>query len=113
MPRYIKIIISITILLIIMLVSAWWIQRDFIFSAFEKLEKDEHASTSRISGIIRKEIENLGTLNSDWAHWDEMYNFVNTPGEEFIKSNFEWVTPFQIVFYQFCNDSQCKRPACI
>lgn len=93
MPRYIKIIISITILLIIMLVSAWWIQRDFIFSAFEKLEKKTAiASTSRISGIIRKEIENLGTLNSDWAHWDEMYNFVNTPGEEFIKSNFEWVT---------------------
>ncbi|WP_027358328.1 PAS domain-containing protein [Desulforegula conservatrix] len=93
MLKYIKIIVAVFIVFILFLFSVWWIQEKVVFSAFERLEKQSAIDNARrISSAIRKEIDSLNTLNSDWANWDDMYSFVNEPNEEFIKSNFDWTT---------------------
>jgi diguanylate cyclase (GGDEF)-like protein len=51
-------------------------------------ERQAEQDLRRVLFAIESEIEHLDSVCWDWAAWDDMYNFVDTPGPEFIASNF-------------------------
>lgn len=50
-------------------------------------EKDTALNVERVLSALEGEIENLHSLNLDWASWDDSYSFVVDRNRQFIKSN--------------------------
>jgi PAS domain S-box-containing protein len=61
----------------------------FTFSqSFADLEtKNVTGNAVRVASAYDTMLNDLNTLNHDWAAWDDTYNFVQTPNEAFIESN--------------------------
>ncbi|MEF3695412.1 MAG: CHASE4 domain-containing protein [Candidatus Cloacimonadota bacterium] len=60
-----------------------------IKNSFEKIEKSEiQADLDRLFETLDSELDNLVTSTSDWAVWDDSWNFVQNPNSAYIESNF-------------------------
>ena len=59
-----------------------------LVSGFQQFEDNEvRRDVSRVAQAIDSECERLGVLISDWAQWDDSYNFVETRSPAFVASN--------------------------
>ncbi|MFC1523199.1 CHASE4 domain-containing protein [Thermodesulfobacteriota bacterium] len=64
------------------------IQHFIIFPSFLSLERKESIkNTERSFQAIQREIHHLDLLCFDWAAWDDTYEFIESPSDEYIKSN--------------------------
>lgn len=64
------------------------IQRFVIFPSFLTLERDEaRKDLQRSVRAIKREIYHLDSLCHDWSAWDETYEFVKSPSNDYIEAN--------------------------
>lgn len=67
--------------------SAWQLQSQ-LSPAFLRIENDNAVkSANRVIGAMDTELGRLNTLADDWAHWDDMHEFVLRPTPAFIANN--------------------------
>ena len=60
-----------------------------IDNSFERVEKNEVlADLSRLFEAMDSELQDLVVSTSDWAIWDDTWNFVQNPNPAYIESNF-------------------------
>lgn len=64
------------------------IQRFIVFPKFEELERRQVGNDlQRSVQAFQGEVEHLESLSHDWSSWDDTYNFVSHPTDEYIGSN--------------------------
>ena len=56
------------------------------YSAIEVSRVEDRMN--QVQAIYGYMVENLDTVNWDWASWDDMYNYVGDPDKSFIDSNY-------------------------
>lgn len=57
-------------------------------SSFEQFEKKSAIeNVQRAISVLQEELERLEIVTSDWAHWDDLYEFVEDGNQEFIETN--------------------------
>jgi sensor domain CHASE-containing protein len=57
---------------------------------FVRIQKEATAQNIRVvEGIFTREMESLSILVVDWAMWDDMYQFVSKPNQEFVTSELQ------------------------
>ncbi|SKA79821.1 EAL domain-containing protein [Desulfobaculum bizertense] len=57
-------------------------------TGFKRIERrDVQRNIARVHMIIQNEMVQLERLTADWAWWDDMYEYVDIPDEEFVTSN--------------------------
>ena len=67
--------------------------RKVVFPSFVSLERDEaKKNMERCIEFIDNEISHLDKVCDDWAGWDDTYEFVVEPHEEYIESNLVYTT---------------------
>ena len=63
----------------------------FYFSYFGYINKDKEQRIVKnfevIDYMLEKEENNLQSLLVDWGQWDDTYEFINKPNQEYIDSN--------------------------
>lgn len=69
-------------------VISFIIMRSLVFSGYLSFEKQEaRKDIHRCIESLRREVFHLNSIANDWAAWNDMYEFVEHPDEDFIKSN--------------------------
>src|SRR5271157_2058310 len=64
--------------------------------SFQSLEnRDTTRAVEQVTSVLSDRINNLNTLNHDWAAWDDTYNFVQHPMENL---NYIEVNPTDTTF---------------
>ncbi len=59
-----------------------------VLKEFKRIEEAQlMTNMQRVRAQLQEEIVRLETLNTDWAYWDDTYQFVIEPSEEYIQSN--------------------------
>ncbi len=55
---------------------------------FQKLEQNEvRLEIERIRDLVQNEVDSFHPIIKDWGEWDDMYEFVTKPNQEFIETN--------------------------
>ena len=83
-----KITFAIAGIIIILGVFDITLGKGLLRNSFEKIEEQLAVKDIlRCTGSIEREIRHLELLTTDWSAWDETYNFIMNPGEEYIDAN--------------------------
>ena len=79
--------------LIVYAVTEYAVDQLSILPSYEALERDEaRKDVNRCVKAIRREIHHLDLFVSDWAGWDDTYEFVWKPNDEYLESNMAQAT---------------------
>jgi len=74
--------------LAVLLVALYAASRFIILDRFVVLENEITShNVERGVNALRARVAQLGLLATDWANWDDAYEFVTEPGEAFVQSN--------------------------
>jgi|GEM_PF-1424464 len=74
--------------LAVLLVALYAASRFIILDRFVVLENEITShNVERGVNALRARVAQLGLLATDWANWDDAYEFVAEPGEAFVQSN--------------------------
>ena len=91
-PGKYRVVYNITTALLIaaiFLVAGFVIERK-VDSYFSQLQEEATTQNIRIiEGILERELKSLSTLTTDWAMWDEMYEYAAEPNQEFTDANLQ------------------------
>ena len=83
-----KILIIISALFLLLIGVNYAVQKSIIFPSFVKLEHREAAENlRRILRGIDRELSYLDQVCSDWASWDDTYDFIDTLSQDYIETN--------------------------
>ncbi len=67
--------------------------QSILLESYEQLDqKNVKHSLEIVRKAIQKEIDIIAKVNSDWAYWDDAYEFVQNSSPEFVQSNLSEVT---------------------
>ena len=67
------------------------VQQRVLMPSFAQLEReDAETSMKRIGYALDLALENLQLTAADWGNWEDVYRFVQSPGEAFVSAN---ITP--------------------
>ena len=81
------------ILCITFVAGDYFIRFHAILPGFEELERQEAIKDiTRCTSSIEREYRHVEKLATDWALWDDLYQFVADGNETFVTSNFQWNT---------------------
>jgi PAS domain S-box-containing protein len=81
------------LVVLLILAGDHFIRFNLILPGFADLEQREVAKNLvRIRSAIERENLHVQTLATDWAQWDDLYQYVSDRNQEFADSNFEWET---------------------
>jgi PAS domain S-box-containing protein len=84
----IKILLVILATTLILSGAIFSFSRIIIDNNYTNLEKDNvRQEVSRVISAYQTSLDHLNTLNHDWSAWDDTYNFVQTPNDDYIKVN--------------------------
>jgi len=108
MPIKIKAFFYVVIFFMMMAVLVYAFQRSIIYPSFLKIEhKETTENIRRVTKSIDREIYHLNKLCTDWAQWDDTYDFIDSLSEDYIKDNLLFETfknnNINLIFY-FKND---------
>lgn len=88
MSLKIKAAIIVSVIFILLGIVDFCIRQFIIFPGFLSLERENAKDNSiRIIEAINREINYMDRLTHDWSAWDDTYNFVGNPTEEYIDAN--------------------------
>jgi sensor domain CHASE-containing protein len=88
-----KITIILSGVLALFLVLHLVVQRLVITTSFATLERNEaRKDLERCRKALDKELSHLRQVCADWASWDDTYEFIVEPGEEYVESNLVKIT---------------------
>jgi sensor domain CHASE-containing protein len=80
-----RLAVAITIVIILTFSVAFFI----ILRSFLKIEQDSLiTNTQRVRDVLQSRIDDINTKASDWANWDDTYNFIKTDNPNYVASNF-------------------------
>ncbi|RPH41084.1 MAG: hypothetical protein EHM86_04635, partial [Desulfobulbaceae bacterium] len=86
-------LILLAVLIPLFVAGDYFIRFHVILPSFAELEQQEAAKDiARCERAIKREIQHVGKLATDWAHWDDLYQYVSDGNMPFVESNFEWDT---------------------
>jgi len=85
-----KVLIIMSISFFVLLGSLFYISNLYIMKNIEQQENNElKNSIELVQNLIQDKINSLNRTTGDWSSWDEMYNFIKRPTQDFIDSNFD------------------------
>ncbi|MGD9160029.1 MAG: CHASE4 domain-containing protein [Desulfobacteraceae bacterium] len=88
MSLKLKVAFIITGIFIILGFVDYSIRQFIIFPGFLSLEREEIENDAvRIEEAFNREIQSIDTLLHDWSAWDDTYEFIDDPNEEYIEAN--------------------------
>lgn len=71
----------------------FYISNLYIVKSIEQQETNELTnSIELVNNLIDDKMESLNRTTGDWGPWDDMYNFVKEPSQDFIDLNFDAIT---------------------
>ncbi len=83
-----KIVIYLLLLFAALGGGFYLLQRTLVQPAFERIEAEAVSrDMQRVAQALDAEVEHLDQLTLDWAHWDDTYQFVQQPSDDYIQSN--------------------------
>ena len=69
----------------------FFVVRETVYPSFAELEKQKaEENVDRVIQSIDNEIKHLGLFTSDWAAWDDTYEFIVDQNEDYAESNLVW-----------------------
>jgi len=84
-----KTLLMVSVMALVLVGAAYGGQRFLIMGTFLELEKQNtQRNVERALKVIANEIQHLDIVVSDWAAWDDTYEFVVDGNEDYIQSNF-------------------------
>ena len=73
---------------ILLLALLYALSQVILIDSFVQLEQNEvKQDTGRVSNALQSELAELNTTTSDWARWDDSYQFIQDHNEAYIQSN--------------------------
>jgi sensor domain CHASE-containing protein len=89
------IIIGTTVLVLIL--AMLFLAQFFILTSYAQIEqKESFINVERVTSQIGFEEEKLGETTRDWAEWDDTYSFIVDRNPDYLKSNLESSTFYEI-----------------
>ncbi|MEW6033892.1 MAG: CHASE4 domain-containing protein [Chloroflexota bacterium] len=83
--KTIAVVVLTSVVLVALLHGISWI---IVLGGFDQLERDNaHRDVERALAILSKEVSDLDSTTSDWAHWDDTYGFIEDGNTDYIESN--------------------------
>lgn len=83
-----KVTLAIVCIGVILILTLGLVSRTFINSNIQEVEKKKaHSAMENVTGILKKEVSRVETAASDWAYWDDTYNFIKDRNISFIRKN--------------------------
>lgn len=88
MTLYKKTLFIVALTLVILIALLYGISQITIRIGFEQLEEDNtRQNVQRALSILSREISDLDSVTSDWASWDDTYNFIEDTNTDYIETN--------------------------
>lgn len=81
-------VLTIGIMFVLVLLSAFLVNRYFLLDNFTKLENERFSEdTQRVVSVLNNRVDGLASSCSDWAFWDDTYKFVTDLNPDYIRIN--------------------------
>ncbi len=88
-----KLLVLLLILCVIFVGGDYFIRYYIILPEFAELELQEATKDiTRCTTSIERELQHVETIATDWALWDDLYQYVIDGNDPFVVSNFQWDT---------------------
>jgi sensor domain CHASE-containing protein len=88
MSLKLKAAIIVTGIFILLGIVDFSIQNNIIYPGFLTLEREDATDNAvRIGEALNREIKFLDSLLNDWSAWDDTYEFVQSPSDQYISAN--------------------------
>lgn len=78
------VLVFVTVGVLVLALSHYALNRSF--DAFERAAAAD--TLVRVQTVLRRDSQTLGEIAVDYAHWDDIYNFMSDPGGSFMDDNF-------------------------
>jgi sensor domain CHASE-containing protein/HAMP domain-containing protein len=86
-----KVISLLAMLFVILIAIEIAVQREILMPSFAELERDDaKVSMRRIDYALDVSLDSLELTAADWGNWDDVYRYVQSPNENFVRAN---ITP--------------------
>jgi signal transduction histidine kinase len=83
-----KILIAILSTFAVLIGAIHLISAPILLQSFESIERSQmQTNIERIDNTINNEIQNLLAFNTDWAAWDDTYEFIESGSKQYLKAN--------------------------
>ena len=83
-----KMISLLALLFMVLIVLEISIQKQVLMPSFAELEReDAQTSMKRIDYALDTTLESIESMTGDWGNWADAYHFVQSPNEDFVKTN--------------------------
>ncbi len=93
MPRIFLATATLIILALAFVGGDRFIRHRLVLPGFIELERSEAAKDiTRCLTTLQREIDHVQRLSTDWASWDDLYDYVFDGNQAFVDSNFQWNT---------------------
>ncbi|MBU1566288.1 MAG: response regulator [Proteobacteria bacterium] len=91
--RAYKLLVLLVILCVLFVAGDYFIRFHIVLPGFAELERQEAIKDiTRCSSSIKRELRHVEKLGTDWAVWDDLYQYAVDGNEPFVTSNFQWDT---------------------
>ncbi|MBN1904484.1 MAG: PAS domain S-box protein [Deltaproteobacteria bacterium] len=88
MSLKIKAAIIVSVIFILLGIVDFYLRQFIIFPGFLSLEKENATDNAvRIGEALNREIKFLDSLLNDWSAWDDTYEFVQSPSDQYVSTN--------------------------
>lgn len=88
MSLYYKTLLIITLTFIGLVAILYFVSQTILLNSFVELEnRNVRQNVERGAAALLDDLSELSATAGDWAPWDETYNFVETPTEDYIQAN--------------------------
>ncbi len=93
MHKTYKLLSLLFILCVLFIAGDYFIRFYVVLPAFIELERSEAIKDiTRCTRAIERETDSVEKLATDWAIWDDMYQYVLDGNDAFVTSNLQWTT---------------------
>ena len=96
----VKTAITITGIFLLVIVSTYLLFTEVLLGEFDAIERDRtNKNLARVFESLDGVVEDLTARTTDWAHWDETYNFIRGANRSYVSTNlnYEAIAPFELV----------------
>jgi PAS domain S-box-containing protein len=86
-------LILLVALILLFVAGDYFLRFQVILPGFAELEQQEAAKDiARCKNAIERETLHIEKISTDWAVWDDLYEYVDDGNAAFVESNFQWET---------------------
>lgn len=88
MSLRLKILLTISLTFIALIGILYIASRAILLNSFVDLEeRNTRQQMAQALAVLTEESNNLNNLTADWSAWDDTYQFIETPNQEYIEAN--------------------------